>query len=192
MALTDKLEARRLFTRRRSGYSAAKVECSSEKVAQHILACDAYRKSEWIMGYLAFGKEISVDKVLQRAINEGKRVCVPVVTSAVDIVAAEITSLDQLSIGRYGIRTAVAAAPVVSPEVLDLVLVPGVAFGLDGSRMGMGGGYYDRFLLKAKNAERIGVAYEDLLQDSVPCGKYDVFMHCLVCESRLIFVGCDV
>lgn len=188
MGFADKSEARRFFARKRSGYDAVKAGHSSEMVAERVLACDAYRRSEWIMGYLAFGKEISVDSVLRRALADGKRVCVPVVTTPADIVAAEITSMEDFAVGRYGIRTAPAGAPKINPEMLDLILVPGVAFGLDGSRMGMGGGFYDRFLPKAANALRMGIAYEELITQAVPSENHDVTMHFLACESRLIFV----
>ena len=65
-------------------------------------------------------------------------------------------------------------------------MVPGVAFGRDGSRMGMGAGYYDRFLPRAKQAVTVGVAYDCLLQASLPTDEHDVKMQYLVSESGII------
>ena len=52
--------------------------------------------------------------------------------------------------------------------------------------MGMGAGYYDRFLPLAKKAVLMGVAYADLLQESLPCDEHDVKMQCIVSESGII------
>ena len=87
---------------------------------------------------------------------------------------------------RYGIRTVRPPLELIEPNAFDLVLVPGVAFGRDGSRMGMGAGYYDRFLPQAKQAVTMGVAYDCLMQESLPCDEHDVKMQCLVSESGII------
>lgn len=76
-------------------------------------------------------------------------------------------------------------AVLVDPADIDLLLVPGVAFGRDGSRMGMGAGYYDRFLLRAPQAITIGVAYDSLLQEHLPMDEYDILVQYLVSETGI-------
>ena len=63
--------------------------------------------------------------------------------------------------GQYGIRTPILSrSEILLPEALDLVLVPCTAFDADCFRVGMGKGYYDRFLPRCTHAEKIGIAFE--------------------------------
>lgn len=181
----EKQELRKHLKAVRSKLTPEYVVSSSDAVAQHILACDAYKNAKLIMGYLAFGKELSVDKVLLQALADGKKVVVPLIVSATEMEAAVISNLQDFCLDRYGIRSVREPVDLVSPEAIDLVLVPGVAFGRDGSRMGMGAGYYDRFLERAFKAETIGVAYEKLLQDKLPADKYDIPVQYLVSETGI-------
>lgn len=181
----EKQELRKHLKAMRSKLTTEYVVSSSDAVAQHILACDAYKNAKLIMGYLAFGKELSVDKVLLQALADGKKVVVPLIVSATEMEAAVISNLQDFCLDRYGIRSVREPVELVRPEAIDLVLVPGVAFGRDGSRMGMGAGYYDRFLERAFKAETIGVAYEKLLQDKLPADKYDIPVQYLVSETGI-------
>ena len=192
--MPDKAVVRKQLRMQRAQLTREQVESASEQVSLQILACDAFRQAKSIMGFLAFGKELGVDLVLQEALAMGKLVAVPFITSATSLVPAQPTSIQcsaparlismqGFELDRYGIRTVRQPVETVAPEDLDLVLVPGVAFGLDGSRMGMGAGYYDRFLLQAKRAVTMGVAYDCLLQETLPCDEYDVKMQLLVSES---------
>lgn len=186
MAITEeKTELRRHFKGLRVRLTAEQVATGSLAVARHILACDAYRKARCIMGYLAFGNELSVDLVLQRALADGKTVAVPLVTSATEMVPALLGGMDAFELDRYGIRSVRQPAQLLQPQQLDLVLVPGVAFGRDGSRLGMGAGYYDRFLPQAVNAKLMGIAYDALLADSLPRDEYDVVVQLLASESGI-------
>lgn len=180
-----KTELRKAFKRLRSQLSAEQVVASSLAVARHILACDAYRNARCIMGYLAFGNELSVDMVLQRALADGKTVAVPLITSATEMMPAMLSSMDDFELDRYGIRSVRQPACLVQPAKLDLVLVPGVAFGRDGSRLGMGAGYYDRFLPQVGNAALMGVAYDALLAENLPRDEYDVIVQLLASESGI-------
>lgn len=182
---TEKQELRKHLKAIRNKLSSAQVSDSSEKVAQHILACDVYKKSKLIMGYLAFGKELSVDKVLLQALADGKKVVVPFITSATEMEAALFTGMENLCLDRFKIRCVAEPVQIINPNAIELVLVPGVAFGRDGSRMGMGAGYYDRFLLRAPQAATIGVVYGDLLQEHLPTDEYDIPVHYLVSETGI-------
>ncbi len=186
MAITEeKTELRKAFKRLRAKLSVEQAAAGSLAVTRHILACDAYRKARCIMGYLAFGNELSVDLVLQQALTDGKTVAVPFVTSATEMVPVLLSGMDDFELDRYGIRSVRQPVQLVQPEQMDLVLVPGVAFGRDGSRLGMGAGYYDRFLPQACNAALMGIAYDTFLTDSLPKDEYDVVMQLLASESGI-------
>lgn len=182
---TEKQELRKHLKALRNRLSPAQVSWSSEKIAQHILACDAYKNAKLIMGYLAFGKELSVDKVLLQALADGKKVVVPFITSPTEMEAAVFTGMENLCLDRFKIRCVAEPAQLIEPNAIDLVLVPGVAFGRDGSRMGMGAGYYDRFLRRSPQAVTIGIAYAVLMQEQLPTDEYDIPVHYLVSETGI-------
>lgn len=185
MGAAGKTELRKRLKAERAQLSAEQVALSSEQVSRHILACDAYRKAQCIMGYLAFGKELSVDAVLRAALAEGKKVVVPLVTSATEMVPVVLCNMEDFELDRYGIRSVREPVQQCAPQELDLVLVPGVAFDREGGRLGMGAGYYDRFLPQTQGATLMGIAYDALLQDELPKDEYDVCMQLLASESGI-------
>jgi len=82
---------------------------------------------------------------------------------------------------RYGYDQPHANAPTVPMEDLGVVLVPGLAFAHDGGRLGRGRGYYDRLLARLPpSTPRIGVAFDHMVLDRVPCEAHDVVMTHLV------------
>jgi 5-formyltetrahydrofolate cyclo-ligase len=88
--------------------------------------------------------------------------------------------------GAYHVWEPQPGCPTVPVSELDLILVPGLAFGAsDGSRLGRGGGYYDRFLASpGLRARRIGVACDWQVSDRVPCEDHDIRVQELITEAR--------
>lgn len=64
--------------------------------------------------------------------------------------------------------------PIVLPEQIDILIVPGVAFTRQGDRMGYGGGYYDRFIPRCSNAQVLALAFGEQLVDSLPTEEHDL------------------
>lgn len=62
-----------------------------------------------------------------------------------------------------------------TPEKIELIIVPGVAFDLKNNRMGRGKAYYDK-LLKNSKAYKLGVCFDFQLLPNVPIDKFDVKM----------------
>lgn len=89
---------------------------------------------------------------------------------------------------RWGYVQPAADSPTVDPDVISLVLVPAVALGRDGSRLGHGKGYYDELLPSLTRARRIGVAWGCRLVDSLPMADHDVFMDGVVTEEGLLLL----
>jgi 5-formyltetrahydrofolate cyclo-ligase len=74
-------------------------------------------------------------------------------------------------------------AHLVPPEDVAVWIVPGLAFGANGGRVGYGGGWYDRFLSRADGAAvRLGVAYSFQVLPDVPCGPHDQRLTAVVDE----------
>ena len=89
-----------------------------------------------------------------------------------------VSTLSDLCPGRYGIREPVGGA---SPEHLDLIVVPGLAFTADGNRLGRGAGFYDRFLSTIPGyAVKVGVCFAFQLVLEIPVECHDVKVDALV------------
>ena len=75
-------------------------------------------------------------------------------------------------------------------EILDVVIVPALAFDSKKNRIGFGGGYYDTFLEKVRKKNNkvlfIGVCYDFQIIDSVHTEKHDVTLDFVVSESKII------
>lgn len=66
------------------------------------------------------------------------------------------------------------------------MLVPGLAFSMDGKRLGKGGGYYDKFLDREPNHLKIALAYDFQLLERIPAEEHDQTVNYIVTEERLI------
>ncbi|MGC4047869.1 MAG: 5-formyltetrahydrofolate cyclo-ligase [Armatimonas sp.] len=85
--------------------------------------------------------------------------------------------------GPFGIREPAATLPEVEPEILDLVLVPGLLFTTRGIRLGYGGGYYDRFLPRLrKDCITVGITSSPQLAPELPEEPWDYPVSLVVTE----------
>ncbi len=76
---------------------------------------------------------------------------------------------------------------IVSPQAFDVMIAPGVAFDLQGRRLGRGAGFYDRYLPKLrKDAVIIGIGYDEQLVDEVPTDENDFKVHAFVTPSLAV------
>lgn len=168
----------------RNRLSKDEVALKSSLACRNILNMAAYKNAGTIFAYLAFGSEVNVDGVISQALNDGKTVCVPVVTGPHSMQAVKLNSLNCIKEGAYGIRIPQGEPQAVSPSGIGLVLVPGLGFDLKGGRMGMGAGYYDRFLTQCANAVKTGITYDILLRGKIICDEHDVLMDYIITESQ--------
>jgi 5-formyltetrahydrofolate cyclo-ligase len=87
-------------------------------------------------------------------------------------------------IGPYGIQEPHPELKAVSPQKLDLIFIPSVALSESGQRIGMGAGYYDRFLEKLPLALRVGLIYDFQLFSGFEQKAWDQPVHWVMTESK--------
>lgn len=86
----------------------------------------------------------------------------------------QVDNLQNLKIGRYGLKVPPAISNFIHPAELDLVIMPGLAFDNQGNRLGHGFGYYDRLLEKLKpEAVTMAVIHEKLFYEKLPVEEHD-------------------
>lgn len=97
-------------------------------------------------GFLAMRGESNLDPLIEQAVADEKEIYIPVCLPERQMGAGRLFSMSGFTKGSLGLRNLPAPYTMIAPEDLDLVLVPAVACGVDGTRLGMGAGYYDRYL----------------------------------------------
>jgi 5-formyltetrahydrofolate cyclo-ligase len=101
-------------------------------------------------------------------------------------VACEIKSAEKdILSGRFGIREPGEWCGEIELNRLDFTLVPGVAFDLQGRRLGRGKGFYDR-MLAAVRGTTCGVAFDEQIVEEVPVEPHDTRVNCILTPTRWI------
>ena len=173
------LERRRLLT-------SEQITHASGIITNRLLLWPVLKEAKICMAFLSMADEPQLDGVINELICNGKTVCVPRLHSDFgSMEAAILTSLSEVITGRINLRVPKPECPLVSPEQIDLVLVPGVAFDKSGARIGMGAGYYDRYLSSVPNAVLAGVAWGFQVLEDIPCEPHDVSVRYLVTEDGI-------
>ena len=115
---------------------------------------------------------------------KGRKVCYPRVTGP-ELDFYFVEDRQSLAISKWGIREPIAGIhPAVTPEEIDLIFVPGLAFSSGGGRLGRGAGFYDRLFARSGwRAEKIGVGFDCQLVSELPLEAHDHQMDGVITES---------
>ena len=173
----------------RNKLSEEEVSCLSERIFLKLKENSFFNDSTNVMVYLDFKHEVKTDTIINYCLQNNKKVYVPIcIPETHELCISRITSLDQLQTGHFGIREPFPGHIRLSDSsLLDLVLVPGVAFDASGNRIGFGAGYYDRFLKRLRpDAVKAALAYSFQVVEHVPSDEYDIPADYIVTENNTI------
>ena len=151
---------------------------SDSSIESALWAFPLFAEAPLVLSYVSFSAEVGTRSVIERVLEEGRRVGVPRIDVASRTMTFhEISSLDELELGMKGILEPSAAATRLSEPaqlVGSVCLVPGLVFDGAGHRVGYGGGYYDRFLAFYPG-DKIGLARTGMISSNpLPVEKGDV------------------
>ena len=153
----------------------------SVQVCGHLEKFLASSEAKVVLSYQAFGSETKLEQLPERLpqlefwttrINPNSRLSLHSFASA-------------KTLNKFGMLEPDRSEPELEPELVDVVLVPGLMFDRFGTRLGYGAGFYDRFLPELRSsAVLIGVTHDALLLEKpLPKDEFDVSMKCVVTES---------
>ena len=183
----NKKALRASIKQKRRALSIEYRQQASRKMQAELTRLPCYQAAEYIMLYMAMPDEVQLDELIAMVLKDGKKAVIPLVTGAGLMEAVELSDMADLVPDKYGIKTvSEEKRRLIAPDKIDLIIVPGVAFDKAGHRLGMGGGFYDRFMLRASRAVRAALAYDCQLLAAVPAEVHDLTVDYIITEKQNI------
>ena len=174
----SKSKIRKEIIEKRLNLTQEEVSLASQEICSRILELDAYKEADIVLAYMSIRNEICLDSVIEKALQDGKRVYIP---KTFPDRRMEFYLYDgKFARGSFGIMEPAnqEASAVFDETSLHnvLVLEPGVAYDRAGNRLGYGGGYYDTFLSKINRDKFfvVGIGYEFQIVESIPTDEHDI------------------
>lgn len=164
------------------------IVTQSDNMAEVLYASPYYQQATIIMFFLSMPDEPQMMNMIEHAWRLGKTVCVPHMREEFGMMDAAIIENKQgLVQGRFNLLVPdPTTLQVVDPGMIDLIIVPAVSYDRKGNRLGMGAGYYDRFIPQAPKAICMGAVWSSQIIDSVPADEYDQPVQYLLTEDAII------
>ena len=158
----------------------------SERIVQRILRSEAFQNAETVMIYKAVRGEVRLEALENAPEAKGKRFVYPRCVSSTDMIALLPQGDNAWSSGYFGIAEPVPERSAeIPPEKIDLVICPCTVFDAKCHRMGMGAGFYDRFLPRCTNARIAAAAFACQRTPAVPAAAWDRPMDMVFTEDRV-------
>lgn len=168
--------------RKRAAFHPSLRNEAAQAAAAHFFATVELDKSEVVAGYWPIRDEMDVKSVIARLMDAGQPVCLPVVLGDEQPLELRLWQ-DGAPLYEAGFGT--LAPPEEAPRAQpDVILMPLLGFDKHGTRLGYGGGYYDRTLASLPRRPRlIGFAFALQEVDYIPREAHDVPLDAIVTEE---------
>ncbi|MDH5648772.1 MAG: 5-formyltetrahydrofolate cyclo-ligase [Gammaproteobacteria bacterium] len=196
--MNNKSQLRAEFRAQRAALTSAQQEQASRQAALHLTASRWFRTSRHIACYIAHNGEIDVFPIIEK-IWQMNKVCYLPVVSHLSWDHLWFTPFEPdtpFVLNRYGIpEPDIERRHWIRAQLLDLVLMPLVAFDLLGNRIGMGAGFYDRSLafLQRRNHWRrphlVGLAHDFQKVENIQPEPWDVALQGVVTDKRFYTIA---
>ncbi len=160
-------------------------------IQYQLLGSAMYQEASLLLAYVSYSTEVHTHGIIQKALDDGKRVAVPRCAADRQMFYYEITSFNDLKPGYMGILEPGPhlSFPLSASDMEGaLCLVPGLAFDDQGFRIGYGGGYYDRFLAGFKGTKVALARPSQLSSEPIPTDQYDIPVDYVVAPNTIMAI----
>lgn len=161
-----------------------------ERINKRLFKQSFWQQSKTIAITISNGKEVDTSLIIQEALKQNKRVAIPKCNPGQKKMEFRtFQSIDQLETVYFGLKEPVVSkTDPVSPDEIDLLIVPGICYDKNGYRIGYGGGYYDRYLTQYSGLT-VSLAFEAQLVSCIPAEAHDVPVHQILTENEVIITS---
>ena len=187
-----KKEIRQNMILQRNQLSKETVQKNSNSIIENLHTY--IQKAENIMIFMNMRSEVEITRLIE--LYPDKKFYIPK-TFPERNMKINLYNKNELVLHKFGYYES-SSDIFYDEKILDLIIVPAIAFDYSKNRIGFGGGYYDTFLSRillndqnnGKNRNKplvIGVCYDFQLIDYIPSEVHDIKMDCIITEKNIIF-----
>jgi 5-formyltetrahydrofolate cyclo-ligase len=169
-----KRNLRQSLLAQRQSLTVDEWQLHSQRLCQHLHQSDFLQQAKTVLAYISTRQEPDLSPLFDLAhLTWGLPRCQE---QTLQWHRWSPPLLQRLVPGKYGIQEPQADWPQLSPQQVDLILVPAVACDYQGYRLGYGGGYYDRLLCQPewRNVPTIGIVFEFAYLPTLPSEGWDI------------------
>lgn len=168
----EKQRLRRVVRGLEERLSPRYLELSGQAIAARLLAMPEYQAAGTVFCFAGAGREVDTRPILENALARRKTLCLPLCTSPGQMELRQVTALEQLVPGAFGIPAPPADSPLIQIDDVDFAILPCVTCDRSGRRLGRGGGFYDRFLSHYRGGSVL-LCRERLIREEIPVEPRD-------------------
>lgn len=177
MNTTDKRTLRKEIRAEIAKLSAEEKQRLSSQIFSKLEHLDEISSASVVALFISLPDEPQTAEFIETLLRKNRRVVVP-------RIEGEIMNFYDISegveIGAFGIMEPTSTTPI-KPSEIDVMVVPGVVFTLNGARCGRGKGFYDKYLSHSDfRAYTIGVGYPCQIVESLPTEEHDKVLDCVI------------
>ncbi len=190
--LNERPALRRHMRRLRRALNTAEQKDAADQLARQVWRSSLFRRSRHIAFYLANDGELDLTPLFHHAWGMRKTCYLPVITPGKRLLFTPFQAGDPLTPNAFGIpEPAGANLKYVDAKLLDLLLMPLVAFDAQGNRLGMGGGFYDRSLAFLRQRQHwrkprlLGIAHDFQRVGTLVAQDWDVPLDAIATDTQL-------
>jgi len=156
------------------------------KMLKFIQNLDVFQIANTVHTYISKKNEPKTNRLIKLCWNLSKNVNIPfIIPGKNQLFHSELNSFNDLRVGSFGVLEPCSKNITSKNKNFDIVIVPGIAFDMNGGRMGYGKGFYDKFL-KNTSAFRLALAFDFQVLEKIPIENHDIPMNGIITESRKI------
>jgi 5-formyltetrahydrofolate cyclo-ligase len=186
----EKEKIRKTMLKRRDMISSTEVSEKSRLIQLNVMNSRHFLISETLGVYLPIGSEVRTEEIIRRALESAKKVALPRIGSEDKMTFIQLNDRllqeNNLVVGKFGLKE--PSKQGAETTEIDLLVVPGIAFDNEGSRIGYGRGYFDRYMADAKVSFSLGLGYRfQLLSNPLPQSRLDQRINGLSTETGILY-----
>ncbi len=173
---------RNFFIKKRKRIPLDERKRKSKKILRKLSKTSEFLKAKNVAFYFSEGAEVETQKFIEKIISQ-KEVYLPRTLSKGKMEFRRVDNLSEdIEKGELGIWEPKGTKTRRLISEMDIIIVPGVAFDLNGGRLGRGAGYYDCALKRAKKVCKIGLAFTEQIAERIPMTPQDVKMNKVITD----------
>lgn len=181
----EKARLRRLIRNQLADLPVAQRTAEDDTLFSAFLALPEVAQAKTVFLFCGTGTEPDTSRLFAPLLEQGKRTCLPRMLPGRRMEVRQYCPDRPLVKHPFGILEPDENCPLVEAAEIDLVLVPALCYDRNGFRLGMGGGYYDRWLT-CYHGFTTGLCRQALLRDVLPTESHDRSVDVVITPAAIL------